>query len=304
MSIFFFKQKTAYEMRISDWSSDVFSSDLAFFTILYFGEGALGSLLILSQVVLSLQLGFAVIPLIHFNSDRAGMGEYTIKLWVKILAWISAVIIVALNVKLVVESIGGWVGEAENPVYLYIFVVPLAVVIGALLLYVTFGPLIQRERRHRKNIPHGEAVSIAHPDKLELRKIALTIDFSRNDRDTIRYALMQGGKEASYLLIHIVESAGAHYLGGEIRDFETRSDEENIQRYVEDIRQLGYEADYRIGYGRTAKAIARVIQEDNCDFLVMGAHGHRWLKDILLGTTVDAVRHLVKVPVLIVRKEE
>src|SRR3546814_6722367 len=78
------------------------------------------------------------------------MGEYTIKLWVKILAWISAVIIVALNVKLVVESIGGWVGEAENPVYLYIFVVPLAVVIGALLLYVTFGPLIQRERRHRK----------------------------------------------------------------------------------------------------------------------------------------------------------
>src|SRR3546814_7468061 len=84
---------------------------------------------------------------------------------------------------------------------------------------------------------------------------------------------MQEGKEASYLLIHIVESAGAHYLGGEIRDFETRSDEENIQRYVEDIRQLGYEADYRIGYGRTAKAIARVIQEDNCDFLVMGAHG-------------------------------
>src|SRR3546814_11966902 len=113
-------------MRISDWSSDVCSSDLtrmlaivpAFFTILYFGEGAMGSLLILSQVVLSLQLGFAVIPLIHFNSDRAGMGEYTIKLWVKILAWITAVIIVALNVKLVVESIGGWVGEAENPVAL------------------------------------------------------------------------------------------------------------------------------------------------------------------------------------------
>src|SRR3546814_6440423 len=143
-------------MRISDWSSDVCSSDLtrmlaivsAFFTILYFGEGALGSLLILSQVVLSLQLGFAVIPRIHFNSDRAGMGEYTIKLWVKILAWISAVIIVALNVKLVVESIGGWVGEAENPVYLYIFVVPLAVVIGALMLYVTFGPLIQIGRAH------------------------------------------------------------------------------------------------------------------------------------------------------------
>src|SRR3546814_13736535 len=109
---------------------------------------------------------------------------------------------------------------------------------------------------------------------------------------------MQEGKEASYLLIHIVESAGAHYLGGEIRDFETRSDEENIQRYVEDIRQLGYEADYRIGYGRTAKAIARVIQEDNCDFLVMGAHGHRGLKAIPLGPTVDAVSDLANGPVI------
>src|SRR3546814_8263406 len=106
------------------------------------------------------------------------MGEYTIKLWVKILAWISAVIIVALNVKLVVESIGGWVGEAENPVYLYIFVVPLAVVVGALLLYVTFGPLIQRERRHRKNIPHGEAVSIEHPDKLELDRKSTRLNSS------------------------------------------------------------------------------------------------------------------------------
>src|SRR3546814_14628363 len=110
---------------------------------------------------------------------------------------------------------------------------------------------------------------------------------------------MQEGKEASYLLIHIVESAGAHYLGGEIRDFETRSDEENIQRYVEDIRQLGYEADYRIGYGRTAKAIARVIQEDNCYFLVMVANGPRGLKDILMGITEDAVRNLVKLMVRI-----
>src|SRR3546814_21058684 len=114
---------------------------------------------------------------------------------------------------------------------------------------------------------------------------------------------MQGGKEASYLLIHIVESAGAHYLGGELRDFEPRSDEENIQRYVEDIRQLGYEADYRIGYGRTAKALARVIKDDNCDFLVIGAHGHRGLKAVLLGPTVEEVSALVKITVVSGRKE-
>ena len=295
-------------LRIRPWLRRLITRSLAitpaFFTILYFGEDALGNLLVLSQVVLSLQLGFAVIPLIHFNSDRVRMGQYTIKTWVKILAWTAAIIIVSLNAKLVVESISAWISEAENPVYLYIFVLPIAIIVGILLLYVTFGPLIWRKWRTKRNIPHGEAVSITLPDKLELRKIALTIDFSKNDRDTIRYALMQGGKQAGYLLIHIVESAGAHYMGGQIRDLETRSDEENIKKYVDDIRKLGYEADYRIGYGKTAPAIARIISDHECDFLVMGAHGHRALKDILLGTTVDAVRHLVKVPVLIVRKEE
>lgn len=295
-------------LRIRPWlrrlMTRMFAIIPAFLTIIYFGEDALGELLVLSQVVLSLQLGFAVIPLIHFNSDRRRMQEYTIKPWVKVLAWMTAVVIVGLNVKLVYESIGTWLGAAENPVYLYIFVIPAVAVTGLLLLYVTFGPLFTRERRSRRNIPHGEAVNIVEPEKFELKKVALTIDFSKNDRNTIRYALMQGGTEASYVLIHIVESAGARYMGGEIRDFETRSDEENIQKYVEDISKLGYQADYRIGYGKTAVSIARIISEDKCDFLVMGAHGHRGLKDIIFGTTVDAVRHLVKVPVLIVRKED
>jgi manganese transport protein len=81
---------------------------------MFFGEQALGSLLILSQVVLSLQLGFAVIPLIHFNSDRQKMKEYTIKTWVKILAWLSALIIVSLNVQLVIEEIGSWLSSTTT----------------------------------------------------------------------------------------------------------------------------------------------------------------------------------------------
>ena len=94
-------------LRIEPWIRRLLTRLLAiipaFFTILYFGESALGGLLVLSQVVLSLQLGFAIIPLIHFNSDSKKMKEYTIKIWVKILAWISAFIIVGLNVKLVVQ---------------------------------------------------------------------------------------------------------------------------------------------------------------------------------------------------------
>src|SRR5690606_4326502 len=106
----------------------------AFFTILWYGDDALGGLLILSQVVLSLQLGFAVIPLIHFTSDKKAMKGFAIKTWVKVLAWTASVIIVTLNVKLVIEEIKIW--GAEGGWYVYAIIIPLAILIGLLLLYV------------------------------------------------------------------------------------------------------------------------------------------------------------------------
>ncbi len=67
---------------------------------------AVGKLLIFSQVVLSLQLSFAVIPLILFTSDRHKMGQFVSPLWMKILAWATAGIIVVLNVKYLLDFCG------------------------------------------------------------------------------------------------------------------------------------------------------------------------------------------------------
>ncbi len=69
----------------------------------YFGESRTTDLLIWSQVILSMQLSFAVIPLLLFTNDRRKMGEYANPYWVKILAGISAVVIVVLNLKLLVD---------------------------------------------------------------------------------------------------------------------------------------------------------------------------------------------------------
>jgi manganese transport protein len=71
-----------------------------------YGESGTAKLLIFSQVVLSLQLSFAVIPLILFTSSQAKMGEFVIPLWMKILAWLTAGIIVALNVKYLADFTG------------------------------------------------------------------------------------------------------------------------------------------------------------------------------------------------------
>lgn len=70
------------------------------------GESGTAKLLVLSQVVLSLQLSFAVIPLVVFTNDRRKMGDFVNRRWLKVLAWIVAIVIVVLNVKLLADFFG------------------------------------------------------------------------------------------------------------------------------------------------------------------------------------------------------
>ncbi|RWU09834.1 Nramp family divalent metal transporter [Pedobacter chitinilyticus] len=291
-------------LRIQPWLRRLITRLLAivpaFFTILYFGDDALGGLLILSQVVLSLQLGFAIIPLIHLNSDKKEMKEFTIKLWVKILAWLSAAVIVALNIKLVIEEIGGWIKESNNAWYIYVIVLPVAILVALLLLYIFVYPFVGKKQLI-SNVPHGDALAIGQIEKINYEKIGITVDFSENDRKTIRHALIQGGKDAHYYLIHVVETAAARYHGKTVMDHETQSDIDNLKKYQENLAELGYQSTPHIGFGGTAKAIAEISNTNKLELLVMGAHGHKGLKDLIFGTTVDSVRHKVDIPVLIVR---
>ncbi len=81
----------------------------ALITIVWFGEDSTGWLLVLSQVVLSLQLSFAVIPLVIFTSDRVRMGAFVNPKWLTGVAWVVAIVIAALNGWLLVQTIGGWI---------------------------------------------------------------------------------------------------------------------------------------------------------------------------------------------------
>ena len=99
-------------------------------------------MLVFSQVVLSLQLGFAIIPLIHFTSDKKKMGVFAINLWMKIAAWAVAVIIVSLNIKLVFQEVNGWMeAAAEDKWILWSTVVPVCLGALLLLVYITVKPL-------------------------------------------------------------------------------------------------------------------------------------------------------------------
>jgi manganese transport protein len=73
----------------------------------FYGESGTAKLLVLSQVVLSMQLPFAVIPLVRFVSDKKKMGVFVIPIWLSTLAWTVAAIILALNAKLLFDTIWG-----------------------------------------------------------------------------------------------------------------------------------------------------------------------------------------------------
>lgn len=270
--------------------------------ILWFGEGSLGALLVLSQVVLSLQLGFAVVPLLHLCADRRHMGEFATGRAVQVLGWLCAAVIVFLNARLVAAEIGGWLaaGGTAGSIARWV-VIPVTGAFAVLLGWITVAPFVGVVRKKAPVLLHETVPLLAKPRPLARRRVCVTVDFSQTDQSAIDAALATGGPEAHYVLIHVVESAVANYIGTQSRDYETLSDTANLEAYVGQLAHLGYQASFKVGYGGVVKAIARLVAESEADLLVMGAHGHRGLKDVVLGATVDSVRHHVKVPVLIVQ---
>ena len=86
-------------------------------------------------------------------------------------------------------------------------------------------------------------------------------------------------------------------------DEETVKDREFLEEYAKQLQDNGYFADAKLGFGRTANAIAEIVNQSGAELVVMGAHGHKGLKDLLYGATINQVRHLVNVPVLVIPKE-
>lgn len=274
----------------------------AVITILFFGNDQLGNLLVLSQVILSLQLGFAVIPLIHFTSSKQLMGGFAIGTFTKIAAWTAALIIVGLNIKLVVEEmIKVFTHLGNDGIFIKIILLLICLYALGMLLYITFNPLFIKLSAKKQLVPHGNAVQIENIEPAVYSKIAITVDFSKQDQNTIKHAVSLGGKQIEYLIIHIVESAIAKRLGEDALDTETLSDQANLEIYKSNLKQLGINSTTQLGYGNRATSIAKIIKENNIDLLVMGAHGHAGISDIIFGSTVDEVRHLVNIPVLVVK---
>ncbi len=274
----------------------------AFLVISIYGEEKTGELLIFSQVILSLQLGFAIIPLIHFVSDKKKMGEFAIKPIVKMASWVIALIIVSLNVKLVIDKVHEWILNAGDHAHIiWLTVVPVFTASFCLLLYLIFKPVVKEKKTVPAIIPHGSYIPLEFNNGVAYKRIAITIDFSEMDAKAISAAIAQGGNNAEYLLIHVVESVGAWIMGNEVADFESGTDYANLQKYAAQLDANGFQTIVKLGYGNPKREIPRLVKAFDADLIIMGAHGHQWFKDLIFGTTVDRVRHRLAIPMFVVR---
>ena len=270
----------------------------ALIVIVIYGEKNVDALLILSQVILSLQLGFAIIPLIHFVSDKKTMGKFAIKTLTKITAWAIAAVLVLLNLKMLVNESG--VIFESGTLWQKALLVLGGLICLLLLIYIIFTPLMTKIKKPVSIKIHPDVDSITKMKIPSFNNIAIALDFSEHDEKLLAYAVGQGKEKTNYILVHIVESVSAVLLGNESDDYESRRDKERMDAYVLQIRSLGFTATGLLGYKNRAKEIVRIVTDAKADMLVMGAHGHTGLKDFIYGQTVNTVRHQIKIPVLIV----
>lgn len=289
-------------LRINPWMRRLLTRLVAIvpavIVILILGDEMVDEMLIFSQVILSMQLAFAIIPLIHFVSDRQKMGVFRIKRWMEISAWTITAVIVILNLQLVLDAVLE-VYHSSGHVLLKMLVVAGGFGLVLLLLIVTFYPWHKKKR-----IQHA----VMHPEQLDFEAavqpfhtIALALDYSSKDASVLQYGLKLADAQTRFLLIHIVESAQARMRGNQSMDAETMEDRMRLEAYAVYLESKGFEVLPLLGFSGRTSEIARMVKEQKADLLVVGSHGHRGFKDWLFGETINQVRHRVDIPVFIAK---
>jgi nucleotide-binding universal stress UspA family protein len=134
--------------------------------------------------------------------------------------------------------------------------------------------------------------------------ILVAIENSDADRAVLAHveelARMTG---ARLLLVHVADGWAARaYNELKLRESEEiRDDREYLARLCEEMLQRGFQTRARLAMGDPATELVKVADEESVDLIAMSTHGHRFLNDLLRGSTADRVRHNVAIPVLMVR---
>jgi manganese transport protein len=135
------------------------------------------------------------------------------------------------------------------------------------------------------------------------RRILVPLDHSPLDRIALAHAAgLAARNRARLYLLHVEEGVTSQIYGADSSTAEVEAGRDYLNSLVEALGQLDIEVEIAIRHGsRPRNEIVRYAREIHPDLLVMGAHGHRRLKDLIFGDTINPVRHELDVPILVVR---
>ncbi|MCC7400531.1 MAG: Nramp family divalent metal transporter [Chitinophagaceae bacterium] len=290
-------------LRINPWMRRLLTRVIAIIpaviVILVYGENDVDNLLVFSQVILSLQLSFAIIPLIHFVSDKKTMGSFAIGPVTKIISWAVSLVLAYLNIRMVAVAAYDYFTVTGN-LFWKIVILFFGLAFIALLLIAFAYPLFKRMGRTISMRLHHEASNLHTLTIPKYEKIAIAFDFSEKDKALLSHAIGQGNTGSSYILIHVVESVAAKLYRKQSDDMETQKDKEQLEFYSKELNDRGFKAEARLGYGNRIREIVRLVKESNADMLIIGGHRHKGIKDWFYGETINSVRHELNIPVLVV----
>jgi manganese transport protein len=273
-------------------------------TIYISGDQATLGLLLLSQAIISMQLPFAVIPLIHFTGDPARMGSFRNAVWVRLLAWTTAAVIVVLNGWLVVQQIGEWLnGAGRWRPLVWAVTVPTAIALLFLLGWIALEPFLTRRRLGSAPVTLPQTSGPQPAAAPVYQRILLPLDHTDLDQLALNHAAAMAKLYGARLyLLHVEEGVTSQIYGPDSSTAEVEAGEQYLERIAQSLRAQGLTVETAISHSASPrKEIVRYAGEVRPDLVIMGAHGHGGIKDLIFGNTINPVRHLLQVPMLIVR---
>ena len=290
-------------LKISPWLRRIITRGLALapavIVIAISGNEGTFKLLIFSQVVLSLQLPFAIVPLVHFTSDRNKMGNFSNPFWVKFLAWLVASIIIVLNFKLVFDAFAEWIVGGQ---WLLIILVPAVLIVLGVLAYIIFIPFFKSSTPWEMGVTTTSKDVASRIQTKKYKNIGVAIEHGDGDAIVISEALTLAKlHNAKLSLIHIVDTPGTMVHGSEEESLHSREDHVYIEELAREIEGHDLPVETTIRYGNPSEEIVKSVEEEGYDFLVLGSHGHQTFGDLFFGQTVESVRHSIKIPIMVVR---
>jgi len=292
-------------LRIQPWLRRLITRSLAvipaFIVIWIAGESMAGPLLIFSQVILSLQLGFALVPLVHWVSSKKIMGDFKIRLITQIVSWIMVMIIIVLNLKLVFDFLYDIFEAGHHSLLFYILVLPIVLAAFILLFYIIIEPFFKMKLPQKLSPAHGIPAKLVVEKSKVFKRIAISLDFSDSDNKAISCAISQGGKDAEYILIHIVESAGARMMSSEVFDRESSDDRKFLENYSAQLTEMNFKNMAVVEFGLAKNKIPEVVKKTGADLLVMSSHKKGKLHQLIKGRTISAVQNKVDIPMIILK---